>query len=101
ALRPTSATLMLANAAFVVGAGFGLLDGSAEGWRGTFLLGVALSHASLGAYFLRAEGEYHPFGLLTLGTGLAALSMAVPIQLGGPPVPLAWAAEAAALAWVY
>jgi len=100
-LRPTSATLLLANAAYAVWAGFALLDGDLEVWRGLFLAGVALAHLGLSSYFLLEEGDRHPFGMLAFGTGLAALSIAVPVQFGGPIVPIAWAAEAAALVWVY
>ncbi len=97
----TSTTLLLANVAFVIWAGFRVLDGEAEMWRGAFLVLVALAHFAIAGYFLRAEGDRHPFGLLAAGTGVAALSMAVPVQFGGPWVPIAWAAEATALAWLY
>lgn len=100
-LRSTSATLLLANAAYVVWAGFTLLSGDLDEWRGTFLAGVAFAHLALSGWFLWSEGDAHPFGMLAFGTGLAALSIAVPVQFGGPVVPIAWAAEAAALAWVY
>ncbi len=100
-LRATSATLLLANAVFLVWAGFRLLEGNLDGWRGLFLVGVSLAHAAIAAYFLVVRGQRHPFGLVAAGTALAALSIAVPVQLGGPVVAVAWAAEAAALAWVY
>ena len=97
----TSATLLLLNAVYLVGMGFVVLDGSLEPWRGLFLLGAALGHSAIGGYFLRDRGEYHPFGMLAFGTGVAALSMAIPIQFGGPAVPIGWAAEATALAWIF
>ena len=100
-LSPSSATLMLANAAFLVWAGFNLLDGENADLHGVFLFGVAIAHGILGGYFLRNEGDRHPFGMLAFGTGLAALTMAVPVQFGGNVVTLAWISEAAALAWVY
>ena len=99
-LRPATATLVIANAAFLVAAGFAVLDGSLETWRGPFLAGVALAHFAVGAWFLRAEGDRHLFGLLVTGTGLAALTMAVPVQFGASVVPVAWAAEAVALVWI-
>lgn len=101
-LSPTSASIMLANAALVVWLGLALLDqaGVANG-RGPFLLVVAAAHWLLGGYFLWRDGDTHPFGLLAAGTGVAALTMAVPIQLGARLVPIAWAAEAVALAWIY
>ena len=100
-LRTVSATVLLGNAAFVVWGGFQLLDGANDEWRGLFLVIVGLAHALVGGWFLGERDERHPFGLLAAGTGIAAVSMAIPVQLGGPVVPIAWAAEAAALAWVY
>ncbi|MDP9483854.1 MAG: DUF2339 domain-containing protein [Chloroflexota bacterium] len=99
-LRPATATLVLANAAFLVSAGFVLLDGSLETYRGAFLVCVAIAHFAIGGWFLRAEGDRHLFGLLVAGTGLAALTIAVPVQFGASVVPIAWAAEAVVLAWI-
>lgn len=100
-LRPTSASLMLLNAFAVIGGGFLLLAGDLAGWRGLFLVIVALAHLLIADYFLIADGARHPFGMLTFGAGLAAIAMAVPVQFGGPTVPLAWSAQAAGLFWVY
>lgn len=99
-LHASTSTLVLANAAFLVAAGFVLLDGTLEVYRGAFLAAVALAHFAVGGWFLRAEGDRHLFGLLVTGTGLAALTIAVPVQFGGPVVPIAWAAEAVALVWL-
>ena len=99
-LSPTSATLMLANSAALVGFGFRILSGGDELLRGPFLFAVAAAHAALAWYLFRRQPR-HPFGLLVAGTGVAALTMAVPVQFGGSTVPLAWSAEAAALAWVF
>ncbi len=100
-LGVTSTTLLVANAVFLVGWGFDVLRDSAEWGRGPFLVGVAVAHLALGGWFLLRRGDHHPFGMLAFGTGIAAASMALPVQLGGPPVPIGWAAEAAALAWLY
>jgi len=99
-LRTGSATLLLANAAFFVWAGFVVLDGPNAFLRGPFLVALALAHGVIAGWFLLREGDRHPFGLLVAGTAVAALAMAAPVQAGGPPVPIAWAAEAAALAWL-
>jgi uncharacterized membrane protein len=99
-LRLGSATLLLANAAFFIWAGFTVLAGPNEFLRGPFLIAVALAHVVIGGWFLLREGDRHPFGLLAAGTGVAVLAMAAPVQFGGPTVPIAWAAEAAALAWL-
>jgi uncharacterized membrane protein len=99
-LSSSSATLLLGNAAFVVWAGFVVLSGDLAIHRGLFLLVVAAAHLVVGGYFVARDGERNLFGLLTLGTGIAAFTMAMPIQLGAPAVPVAWTAEAVALAWV-
>ena len=100
-LSPTSATVLLATAGFTLAAGFEILAGELEPWRGLYLLGVAVAHLGLASVFLLRESDRHPFGMLVAGTGIAAVTMAVPIQLGAEWVPLAWAAEAVALAWIY
>ena len=99
-LRDNSATLIVANAAFLIWGGFVVLDGPAAEWRGPFLVAVALAHAVLAAACIVRQGDRHPFGLLVAGTGLAALTMAVPIQFHGSPVVIAWVAEATVLAWL-
>ena len=99
-LRTTTVTLLLADAAFTMWAGFAILSGPQEAWRGTFLAIMAVAHLALGLLFLVRNGDRHPFGLVVAATGVATLTMAVPVQFGGPPVPIAWAAEAVALAWV-
>ncbi|HEX4897082.1 MAG TPA: DUF2339 domain-containing protein, partial [Candidatus Limnocylindrales bacterium] len=99
-LRTTTVTLLLAAAAFTVWAGFTVLSGPDERWRGSFLAALALAHLALGLFFLVRNGDRHPFGLIVFATGVASLTMAVPVQFGGPPVPIAWAAEAVALAWI-
>jgi hypothetical protein len=99
-LRTTTVTLLLADGAFTMWAGFAILSGPQEAWRGTFLAIMAVAHLALGLLFLVRNGDRHPFGLVVAATGVATLTMAVPVQFGGPPVPIAWAAEAVALAWV-
>jgi uncharacterized membrane protein len=99
-LRTGSATLLVGNAAFLVWAGFAVLIDANGVFRGPFLVAVAIAHCVIGGWFLLRDGDQHPFGLLAAGTGITALAMAVPVQLGGPTVPIAWAAEAATLAWL-
>ena len=99
-LRTTTVTLLLASAAFTIWAGFSVLSGPEDVWRGSFLAALAVAHLALGLLFLARNGDRHPFGLVVSATGIAVLTMAVPVQFGGAPVPIAWAAEAVALAWV-
>lgn len=99
-LRSATVTLLLASAAFTLWAGFTVLGGELEPWRGSFLAVMAAAHLALGLSFLVRLGDRHPFGLVVAATGVAALTMAIPVQFGGPPVPIAWAAEGVALAWI-
>ena len=99
-LRPSSATLVLANATFLLWGGFVVLDGDLAGWFGTFIALASLAHLLLGGWFLARQGFGHLFGNLVAGTGVALLAIAAFVQLGAAVVPLAWAAEAVALAWL-
>ena len=99
-LRTATVTLLLADAAVTLWAGFTVLSGTLTEWRGTFLALQAAAYLALAVVFFVRNGDRHPFGLIVGATGVASLTMAIPIQFGGPPVPIAWAAEAVALAWV-
>lgn len=99
-LRPSSATLVLANATFLLWGGWVLFRGDLAGWLGTFIGISSLAHLVLGAAFLRRQGLEHLFGNLVAGTGVALVAIAAFVQLGAPVVPLAWGAEAVALAWL-
>jgi uncharacterized membrane protein len=99
-LRPSSATLVLADAVFLLWGGFAVLSGDLGPWRGTFIALASLAHLAVGVWFLRRQGLEHLFGNLVAGTGVALLALAAFVQLGAPAVPVAWSAEAVALAWL-
>ena len=99
-LRPSSATLVLANATFLLWGGFVVLDGDLEPGAGFAIALASLAHLLVGGWFLRRQGLEHLFGNLVAGTGVALLAIAAFVQLGAPAVPVAWAAEAVALAWL-
>ena len=99
-LSASSATLMLANVAFLVWAGFVVLDADLTIYRGVFLMLVAIAHLAVGLTFVRRDGDADLFGLLTIGTGVASLAMAAPVHFGASAIPIAWTAEAVALTWV-
>lgn len=101
ALSPSSAILLVGSAGFVVWAVLTVLVDNSAGWEGIVVLGVGVGHLVLGGAFLYRGGDRHPFGMLAFGAGIAAVTLAVPIQFGGAPVPMIWAAEALALTWVY
>ncbi|MGI8476214.1 MAG: DUF2339 domain-containing protein [Thermomicrobiales bacterium] len=99
-LRGIPAMLFRANTAFLVWAGLLTLDGDASGWRGAFLLLVAVAHGVIGGSLMRRDGMGSPLGLLAAGTGVAVLTLAVPVQLNGAAVAMAWASQAA-LIWFH
>jgi uncharacterized membrane protein len=99
-LRPSSATLVLANATFLVWGGFVVLAGDLETWRGTFVGLAAVAHVLVGGWFLDRQGLEHLFGNLVAATGIACLALATFVQLGAPVVPVGWAVEAVALGWL-
>jgi uncharacterized membrane protein len=99
-LQPSTVTLLLASAAFTLWAGTAVLDGSYVQWRGAFVAAVALAYLAFGLALLARFGDRHPFGLVVAATGIASITMAVPIQFGATWVPIAWASEAVALTFV-
>ena len=101
ALSPSSAVLLVASAGFVVWALIVVLADAASAFEGVAVLVVGLGYLALGGSFLYRGGDRHPFGLLALGTGITAATLAVPLHFHGSPVPMIWAAEALALTWIY
>ncbi|MEI7745048.1 MAG: DUF2339 domain-containing protein, partial [Chloroflexota bacterium] len=99
-LRPSSATLVLANGTFLLWGLITVLDEGYRPWLGTAVATASLAHLLVGAWFLRRQGLAHLFGNLVAGTSVALLAVASFVQLGAPAVPVAWAAEAVALAWL-
>jgi uncharacterized membrane protein len=99
-LRPSSAILVLANGIFLLWGLHAVLIGDLAPWLGLAIALAAAAHLGVGAWFLARQGMEHLFGNLVAGTGVALLAIAAFVQLGAPVVPVAWAAEAVALAWL-
>jgi uncharacterized membrane protein len=98
-LEPLAATVVLVGAVLACGVSAHLFDG--ERWdvsrEGLALLAVAAAHLALGAAFFR---RLRDFSSLLWAVGLAVLAVAVAELLGGGWLALAWAGEAAVLAWL-
>jgi len=98
-LEPLAATVVLAGAVLACAVSAHLFDG--ESWdvsrEGLALLGVALAHLALGAAFFR---HMRDFSSLLWAVGLAVGAVAGAELLGGGWLALAWAGEAAVLAWL-
>ncbi|MGH3023718.1 MAG: DUF2339 domain-containing protein, partial [Gaiellaceae bacterium] len=98
-LDPLGATIVLAAAALACGAFAQLFDGSTGrvSQEGLALLAVAAAHLALGAVFFHRTRD---FSSLLWAIGLAVAAVAGAELLGGGWLALAWAAEAAVLAWL-
>ncbi|MGH3041781.1 MAG: DUF2339 domain-containing protein, partial [Gaiellaceae bacterium] len=96
---PLAATLALAAAALAASSAAQLFDGEVGGWRqeGLALLAVAAGYLALGAVFLR---RLRDFSTLLWAVGLTVLAVAAAELLSGAWLAVAWAGEAAVLAWL-
>jgi uncharacterized membrane protein len=98
-MAPLAATLVLAAAALAAFTSALLFDGDAGGWsrEGLALLVAACAYLALGATFLRRERD---FATLLWAVGLTFVAVAAAELLSGGWLAVAWAGEAAVLAWV-
>ena len=92
-------SLMLLNASFYTGVSYGLLWDDYREWVGGFTLLLALFYGLLAYGALRRGSEQAPMALLISGIALVLITVAVPVQLDGPWISIAWASEAAVLMW--
>lgn len=98
-LRVSSASLLLANAALLAGAGWAMLQGTDHERAATaWVIGAAAVHIGGGvpAYGGRMSKEIAAL-IVAVGTALAALGLA--LALDGPSLVAAWSAEALVLGW--
>ena len=98
-IEPLAATLALAAAALAAGSSARLFDGDVGGWsrEGLALLAVSAAYLVLGALLLRRERD---FSTLLWGIGLTLAAVAGAELLSGAWLAVAWAGEAAVLAWL-
>jgi hypothetical protein len=95
-LAPLPATLVLVGAVFAGAAGVAQFTGRGQG---VALVTVAAVYGAAGSLlFRRARDRDHSALLAVAGLALAAFGLAA--LLSGPALAIAWAAEAAVLAWL-
>lgn len=99
ALRLTSASLLLADAALLAGIGWALLhDGGHDALATAWVVGSAAAYVAGGIPAWRGHMSREVAALLiAVGTALAAVGLA--LALDGPVLVAGWAAEAIVLAW--
>ena len=99
ALDPLAVGVLLASAALAAGSSAQLFDGDVAGWsrEGLALLVVSAAYLVLGAAFLRRARDLATF---FWAVGLTVGAVAAAELLTGGWLAVAWAGEAAVLAWV-
>jgi uncharacterized membrane protein len=97
---PLDQSLMVINAAAYFGISYGLLFDEYRTWMGGFTLLLAVIYGTLGYAVLRRSLEQVYLSLFSLGIALIFLTIAVPVQLGGPWISIAWSVEGAVLIWL-
>jgi uncharacterized membrane protein len=97
---PTDMILMSLNAIAYYGITFGLLWDQYEIWFGLISLSLALFYGLVGYAAIKRSGAPPEVALYSLATGLLFVTIAVPLQLNGEWITIAWAAEGAILTGV-
>lgn len=100
ALRASSASVLLVNAAFTAALGWYLIDdrGSSNGAT-AWVLALTVAHIVVGGLSFRERMSSEIAALLVaVGIGLSGVTLA--LALDGPALVVGWSAEAAILAWV-
>jgi uncharacterized membrane protein len=101
--QATDLLVLAANATTFYAASYRMLNPVAHAYMGTFTLALGAIHLILAKILWKEatdddEGTWP--GLLALAITLTFLTLAIPIQLTGFRVTMAWALEGVAIAWV-
>ncbi len=91
--------ILVVNPFVFFGTSHHLLDKDYHDWMGAFLIALALVYAAMARAMMARRMEARQL-LLTIGTALALVTLAVPIQLRSNWITIFWAVEALALLWV-
>ena len=97
---PSDQSLMVLNAAAYFGISYGLLFSEFRPWMGGFTLLLSLLYVLLGYAVLLRSREHVYLSFFALGIAVVFLTVAVPVQFGGPWISVAWAVEGAVLIWL-
>lgn len=92
--------LMVINLAAYFGISYGLLWTDFRSWMGLFTLLLSLFYGGLAYAAIKRSAEHVYLSFFALGIALVLLTITIPVQIGGPWISVAWAAEAAVLIWL-
>ena len=97
---PLDQSLMVLNASAYFGISYLLMFEELRLWMGGFTLLLSVFYGLLSYGILMRYREQVHFSLFAVGIALVFLTIAVPVQLGGPWISVAWAVEAVVLIWL-
>jgi uncharacterized membrane protein len=97
---PADLALMTINAAGFYALTFDILWADYEIWFGLISLSLSLLYAGVAYAAIKRSGTPPEVALFALSTAVVFLTVAVPLQLSGSWVSVAWAAEGAVIIWV-
>jgi hypothetical protein len=98
--RAQDLLLLALNGAAYYGASYHLLHVNESAWMGLLAVAVAGTYLGFGMQLWRQRpADLRPV-LLSAAAALAFLTLAIPIQLSGFAITMAWSVEIAALAWI-
>ncbi len=92
--------LITLNAGAYFGISYWLLFNEFRPWMGGFTLLLALFYGLLAYGIILRYREQIQLSLFAVGIAVVFLTIAAPVQLGGPWISVAWAAEAVILVWL-
>ena len=93
-------SLMVLNGSAYFGISYLLMFEELRVWMGGFTLALSVFYGLLGYGILMRYREQVRLSLFAVGIALVFLTIAAPVQLGGPWISVAWAVEAAVLIWL-
>ena len=91
--------LMSLNAAAYFALTYGILSDDYDPWLGPVALGMTLFYGLIAFTAIRRPSSPAQIALFALTIAMVSLTIAVPLQLGGIWITVAWAAEGAVLVW--
>lgn len=100
----TTLATVAANGSVYFGVTYALLRTDHGEWLGIIAVCVAATYLVLAAFLrrriaLQASTDFRPL-LLPIGMAIAFITLAIPIQLSGFRITVAWALQATALTWL-
>lgn len=100
ATRAQDLLLLALNGAVYYGASYHLLHVDYNAWMGLLAVAVAGTYLGFGMQLWRQHPLDNRPVLLSAAAALAFLTLAIPIQLSGFAITMAWSVEIAALTWI-